>query len=88
MPRYASQQKVAEIYDTSDRTVRHWVEEGWVTGYRLPGPSWAVHLDLDEVEQARRTNPRMQKRRTFGNKAKIVDLRRQGTVMDDGAVER
>lgn len=46
----ATQQKAADHYDVTPRTVRNWISRGLITGYRLPG-SRAVRVDLHEIDR-------------------------------------
>jgi len=47
--RYASIKTVAEIYDVNSRTVRRWISEGRITGYKIG--AMLVKVDLNEVEE-------------------------------------
>jgi len=38
----------AEVYDVNDRTVRRWIDEGLITGYRVGRT--LVKVDLHEVD--------------------------------------
>jgi len=48
-PRLASQQAGAAFADVNSRTIRRWIAQGLITGYRV-GPR-LVKVDLDELEQ-------------------------------------
>lgn len=48
-PRLASQQAGAAFADVHSRTIRRWIAQGLITGYRV-GPR-LVKVDLDELEQ-------------------------------------
>lgn len=47
-PRYASVNVAAEAYDVNPRTVRRWIADGLITGYRFGGK--LVKVDLDEID--------------------------------------
>jgi len=47
--RYASIKTAAEIYDVNSRTVRRWISEGRITGYKIG--AMLVKVDLNEVEE-------------------------------------
>lgn len=47
--RYASVDTAAEIYDVNPRTVRRWISEGRVTGYKIG--AMLVKVDLNEVDE-------------------------------------
>jgi excisionase family DNA binding protein len=47
--RYASVDTAAEIYDVNPRTVRRWISEGRITGYKIG--AMLVKVDLNEVEE-------------------------------------
>jgi excisionase family DNA binding protein len=47
--RYASVKTIAEIYDVDPRTVRRWISEGRITGYKIG--AMLVKVDLNEVEE-------------------------------------
>jgi excisionase family DNA binding protein len=47
--RYASVNTAAEIYDVNPRTVRRWISEGRITGYKIG--AMLVKVDLNEVEE-------------------------------------
>jgi predicted ATP-grasp superfamily ATP-dependent carboligase len=44
--RYASVKVAAEIYDVNPRTVRRWINEGRITGYKIG--AMLVKVDLNE----------------------------------------
>jgi excisionase family DNA binding protein len=46
--RFASVKDAAEAYDVNPRTVRRWICDGRITGYRMGGK--LVKVDLDEIE--------------------------------------
>jgi len=47
--RYASVKTAAEIYDINPRTVRRWISEGRITGYKIG--AMLVKVDLNELEE-------------------------------------
>jgi excisionase family DNA binding protein len=47
--RYASVNTAAEIYDVNPRTVRRWISEGRITGYKIGATP--IKVDLHEVEE-------------------------------------
>jgi excisionase family DNA binding protein len=47
--RYASVKIAAEIYDVNPRTVRRWISEGRITGYKIG--AMLVKVDLNELEE-------------------------------------
>jgi len=46
--RLASLGKAAEQYDVSEKTVRRWISNGLITGYRVG--KLLIKVDLDEIE--------------------------------------
>jgi len=75
MPKLITQQEAAKFARVTDRTIRNWISEGHLTGYRLP-TGRAVRVDQDELQRIMRVIPTV--RRTtqpFGPKATIRDLR-------------
>lgn len=48
--RYGSTEDAAAYYKVSKKTVRRWIDEGRITGYRV-GPRY-IRVDLDEIEAA------------------------------------
>jgi excisionase family DNA binding protein len=46
--RFASLGKAAEQYDVSEKTVRRWISDGLITGYRVG--KLLIKVDLDEIE--------------------------------------
>ncbi|MHA7663733.1 excisionase family DNA-binding protein [Mycolicibacterium sp. HS_4_1] len=48
--RYASLGETAEYLGVTERTIRTWIADGRLTGYRL-GPRF-IRLDLNEVDAA------------------------------------
>lgn len=47
--RLASVNAASENYDVNPRTVRRWISDGLITGYRVG--STLVKVDLDEIER-------------------------------------
>lgn len=78
MPRraFATQEQAARHISVSPRTIRSWISEGWITGYRLPGGR-AVRVDLDKLDTMIKTIPASARapKQPFGPKARIKDLR-------------
>ncbi len=48
--RYGSIEDAAAYYKVSKKTVRRWIDEGLIAGYRV-GPRY-IRLDMDELEAA------------------------------------
>jgi excisionase family DNA binding protein len=48
--RYASLQETAVYMGVTDRTVRQWIAEGRITGYRINAR--LIRVDLNEVDSA------------------------------------
>lgn len=46
--RYSAIPQAATIYDVHDQTIRRWISEGRITGYRF-GPRM-LRVDLDELD--------------------------------------
>jgi hypothetical protein len=71
MPRIVTQQVAAGV---TPRTIRNWISEGWITGYRLPSGR-AIRVDLEEITSQLKAIPTaMRPRVPFGPKAKIVNV--------------
>jgi excisionase family DNA binding protein len=72
---YVTQQRAADHVGVTPRTIRNWISEGHITGYRLPGAR-AIRIDLDELEAKMRVMPAVirPKPQPFGPKAKIVTV--------------
>jgi excisionase family DNA binding protein len=69
-----TQEVAARKYHSSTRTIRHWIEDGRITAYKVPGER-AVRVDLDEIDEVMPSTPQMRGGRPlFGPKAKIVVL--------------
>jgi excisionase family DNA binding protein len=47
--RYISQQAAAEVLGVDVVTIRRWIAEGKITGYRLAGK--LVRVDMNEIER-------------------------------------
>ena len=47
--RFASLGTAAATYDVNPRTVRRWIAEGLITGYRVGGK--IVKVDLNEIDR-------------------------------------
>ncbi len=47
--RFASLATAAATYDVNPRTVRRWIAEGLITGYRVGGK--IVKVDLNEIDR-------------------------------------
>ena len=76
MPNFITQQEAAKLFGVNSRTIRNWITEGLITGYRLPG-GHAVRVDRDEILAKIKAIPT---RQPFGPKANIVDLRPKAVV--------
>lgn len=73
MARYLSIPNAARIVQRHPRSVENWVGNGFIVGYR--DADGKIRVDLDEIERAFKTNPRMRDgRKPFGPKAKIVPM--------------
>lgn len=48
--RYASLQEAAVYMGVTDRTIRQWISEGRITGYRINAR--LIRVDLNEVDSA------------------------------------
>lgn len=46
-----TQKAAAEALGLTDRTIRTYIAQGFITGYRMPGGR-AIRVDLNELEQA------------------------------------
>jgi excisionase family DNA binding protein len=75
MPRrIVTQQQAAQAVGVHARTIRNWISEGLITGYRLPGGR-AIRVDLEEINNQMRVIPAaMRPRVPFGQKAKIINV--------------
>lgn len=47
-PRYASIQAAAELYTVDPKTVRSWISEGLINGYRMGKRN--IRVDLNEID--------------------------------------
>ena len=67
------QRCIAEHVGVHVRTIRNWISEGLITGYKLPGAR-AIRVDLDEIDQKMKVMPTVIRARPqpFGPKATIV----------------
>jgi excisionase family DNA binding protein len=76
MTRLITQQQAAKFAGVTDRTIRNWISEGHLTGYRLP-TGRAVRVDQDELQRIMRVIPTVRRatQQPFGPKATIRDLR-------------
>jgi excisionase family DNA binding protein len=72
MPHFITQQQAANFAGVTPRTIRNWISQGHITGYRLPGGR-AVRVDADELKKVMRVIPTV-RRHQFGPKARIRDL--------------
>jgi excisionase family DNA binding protein len=74
MPRIVTQQQAARAIGVGDRTIRNWISEGLITGYRLPSGR-AIRVDLDEITNTMKAIPAVfRPKQPFGPKAKIVTI--------------
>ena len=73
MARITSQSSAGNFFGCHPRTIRNWIEKGFIRGYR-DGNS--ILVDIDEIEHAIQTNPRVRdpRRAIYGETAKIVPL--------------
>jgi excisionase family DNA binding protein len=97
---YATQQQAAKRFGTTDRTIRNWINEGKITGYRLPSGR-AIRVDLEEIEALIKAVPAVMqpqppkpvkqppkpKRRAFPN-GRIVTVVEEYRPEADGGSER
>lgn len=72
MAHFITQQQAAKFAGVTPRTIRNWISEGHITGYRLPGGR-AVRVDADELKRVMQVIPTV-RRHQFGPKARIRDL--------------
>ncbi|MFB7797237.1 helix-turn-helix domain-containing protein [Isoptericola sp. NPDC056134] len=74
-PRLASIRDAAEHLGVSTATVRNWLGKGYFRGFKVPARR-GIHVDLNEVLDARQTTPGMQSTPygRYGENARIVDL--------------
>jgi excisionase family DNA binding protein len=76
MPRhnYVTQQRAADYLGVTPRTIRNWISEGRITGFRVPGLR-AIRVDLDEIDELMKVMPAALKPKVpFGPRAKIVTV--------------
>jgi excisionase family DNA binding protein len=73
MARITSQKIAANYLHCHDRTISRWISEGLIRGY-LDGNT--VLVDLDEIEDGFKTNPRLRdpRRPKYGAKAVLVPI--------------
>lgn len=82
--RLVTQQQAARYVQKTDRTIRRWIGEGYITGYRS-GPR-TILVDLNEIERMFRVMPTSKMRdgrRPYGPKAKIVNVVRPEVVQPE-----
>ena len=69
-----TQQQAARAIGVGDRTIRNWISEGLITGYRLPSGR-AIRVDLDEIVAMIKVIPTVKAgKMPFGPKARIVNV--------------
>jgi excisionase family DNA binding protein len=75
-PRLSTRASGARYFNVHDRTIRHWLVKGYITGYQDGSD---VLIDLDEIERELLTNPHMRdgRRPRYGADAKIITLPRR-----------
>jgi hypothetical protein len=74
--RFATQQAAAAHFDVHPRTIRNWISNGLITGYKLP-TGRAIRVDLDECERLMQSVPPTVARPNhpaFGPSARIVTV--------------
>ena len=49
--KFITQQEAADYCRVTVRTVRNWISDGFIKGYRLPAGG-SVRIDLDELNEA------------------------------------
>ncbi|WP_200959021.1 AlpA family transcriptional regulator [Terrabacter sp. Root85] len=75
----------------TERTIRNWIGNGYITGYRIGARQ--VVVDLDEVDRMLRTMPSTKVRSgryAYGPKSRIVDLSsavNAGSIVEGGEQE-
>jgi len=84
MARYNSITRAAQFLGCDPKTVKNWVDRGFIPIYRSGG---SFLVDLDEIEAAFKTNSRMRdpRRPKFGQNAKVVALPRKIEAYDPAA---
>lgn len=72
--RLVTQEQAARYTLKTTRTIRRWLGEGYLTGYRV-GPR-SILVDLNEIERLFRTMPGKARdgRKPYGPKSRIVNL--------------
>ena len=73
--RIVTQQEAAQAVGVHVKTIRNWISQGLITGFRLPAGR-AIRVDLDEIFEQLKVMPATMgpRRQPFGPKAKIVTL--------------
>src|SRR5689334_11378039 len=71
--RITSQASAANYFNCHVRTIRNWIERGFIHGFQDRN---AILVDIDEIEAALLVNDRMRdgRRKRYGADAKIVPL--------------
>lgn len=54
--KFITQQEAADYCNVTVRTIRNWIADGFIKGYRMPG-GHLVRIDLDELTAAISTVP-------------------------------
>jgi excisionase family DNA binding protein len=73
---YATQQQAAAKFQVTDRTIRNWIGQGYITGFRF-GPR-QIRVDLNEIEAMLQMMPATKARdgrKLYGANARIVPVR-------------
>lgn len=73
--RLVTQEAAAQYIKRSERTIRRWLGEGYITGYRT-GPR-SILVDLNEIDLRLRTMPASKMsdgRKPYGPKSRIVNV--------------
>lgn len=45
--------QVARMHHTTGGAVHHWIRQGWVDAYQLPGRQWRIYADTAEYPRGR-----------------------------------
>ena len=72
MARYATIETAARHFNVNPRTPRNWLSQAFIRGY--DDGNGKIHVDLDEIEAAFKTNPKMRDGRKRYGKAVIVPM--------------
>jgi phage terminase Nu1 subunit (DNA packaging protein) len=75
VPRYVKRTQAAQIFQVSERTIRNWIGQGYIIGYRA-GPRLIV-VDVDEIERMLAVTPVTKARdgrKIYGKKSTIINL--------------